>query len=392
MVVSELALTIVLLCGAGLMLRSFIALYAVPPGFDVSGLTRMRMQLPPSNYPDADARRRFFDQLLPKVEVIPGVQSAAITTAVPPLDHEEWRVIIAGSPHVEDDRRPFVSTVAVSSRYFETLGVGITRGRGIELADGATGAANVVINQLMADRFFPGENPIGRQLRFVPRLDEPDAPPQPWRTIVGVVPTFPQGSDDDAFRNTVVYLPFLNAPDRTSSLIVRSVLPPASIMAAVRSVMRSIDADQPVFNIETIEQVFANERSIYRILATLFAVLASIGLVLSAVGVYGVIAYAVTQRTQEIGVRVAIGAGRWDVVWLFLRKGLVQIALALAIGLPTAIALGAIAQLRLVEIEPNDPVTMVGITVVLAVVALISCVVPARKASKVDPLIALRAE
>ena len=127
-------------------------------------------------------------------------------------------------------------------------------------------------------------------------------------------------------------------------------------------------------------------------MATLFAVLASIGLVLSAVGVYGVIAYAVTQRTQEIGVRVAIGAGRWDVVWLFLRKGLVQIALALAIGLPTAIALGAIAQLRLVEIEPNDPVTMVGITVVLAVVALISCVVPARKASKVDPLIALRAE
>ena len=132
MVVSELALTIVLLCGAGLMLRSFIALYAVPAGFDVDGLTRMRMQLPPSNYPDAEARRRFFDQLLPKVEVIPGVQRAAMTTAVPPLDHEEWRVIVAGSRHVEDDRRPFVSTVAVSPQYFETLGVAVTRGRGIE--------------------------------------------------------------------------------------------------------------------------------------------------------------------------------------------------------------------------------------------------------------------
>jgi putative ABC transport system permease protein len=392
MVVAELALTIVLLCGAGLMLRSFMALYAVPAGFAINGLSRMQMQLPPSNYPDADARRRFFDQLLPKVEAIPGVERAAITTAVPPLDHEEWRVIISGSRDVEDDRRPFVSTVSVSPRYFETLGVGVTRGRGIEIADGAAGSANVVINQLMADRFFPGENPIGRQLRFVPRADEPDAPPQPWRTIVGVVPTFPQGNSIDAFRNTVVYLPFLNLPDRTSSLMIRSALPPASVMAAVRSIVRSIDADQPVFSIETVEQVFANERSIYRIFATLFAVLASIGLVLSAVGVYGVIAYAVTQRTQEIGVRVAIGAGRWDVAWLFLRRGLVQIAIALAIGLPAAVALGAVAQLRLVEIEPTDPVTMLGITVVMAAVALIACVVPARKAAKVDPLTALRAD
>jgi len=392
MVVSELALTVVLLCGAGLMLRSFIALYAVPRGFDASGLTRMRMQLPPSNYPDANARRRFFDQLLPKVEAIPGIQSAAITTAVPPLDHEEWRVIIAGSEHVDDDRRPFVSTVAVSPRYFDTLGVGTTRGRGIEIVDSVSGAANIVINQLMADRFFPGEDPLGRQLRFVPRLDEPGAPPQPWRTIVGVVPTFQQGSTDDAFRNPVVYLPFLNAPERTSSLLIRSTLPPVSIMTAVRGVVQSIDADQPVFNIETVEQVFATERSIYRIFATLFAALASIGLVLSAVGVYGVIAYSVTQRTQEIGVRVAIGASRWDVAWLFLRKGLVQIAIAFAIGLPAALALGAVARIRLVEIEPSDPVTMVGITIVLAAVALISCIVPARKAAQVDPLVALRAD
>jgi ABC-type antimicrobial peptide transport system permease subunit len=163
-------------------------------------------------------------------------------------------------------------------------------------------------------------------------------------------------------------------------------------MAAVRSVVQSIDADQPVFNIETLEFVFANERSIFRIFATLFAVLALIGLVLSAVGVYGVIAYAVTQRTQEIGVRVAIGAGRWDVAWLFLRKGLAQIALALVIGLPASIALGFVARLQLVEIEPTDPVTMVGITVVLIAVALVACAVPARKASRVDPVIALRAE
>ena len=392
MVVAELALTIVLLCGAGLMLRSFMALYAVPAGFDINGLSRMQMQLPPSNYPDADARRRFFDQLLPKVEAIPGVERAAITTAVPPLDHEEWRVIIGGSRDVEDDRRPFVSTVSVSPRYFETLGVGVTRGRGIEIADGTPGSANVVINQLMADRFFPGERS--------------DRPTTPFRASCRRARRPAAAVADDRRRRPDISARQLQRcvsehggvsavsepPDRTSSLMIRSALPPASVMAAVRSIVQSIDADQPVFSIETVEQVFANERSIYRIFATLFAVLASIGLVLSAVGVYGVIAYAVTQRTQEIGVRVAIGAGRWDVAWLFLRRGLVQIAIALAIGLPAAVALGAVAQLRLVEIEPTDPVTMLGITVVMAAVALIACVVPARKAAKVDPLTALRAD
>jgi ABC-type antimicrobial peptide transport system permease subunit len=163
-------------------------------------------------------------------------------------------------------------------------------------------------------------------------------------------------------------------------------------MATVRSAVQSIDADQPVFTIETIAYVLANERSIYRIFATLFVLLASIGLVLSAIGVYGVIAYAVTQRTQEIGVRMAIGARRWDVSWLFLRKGLIQLGLALLIGLPAALGLGALARFELVEIEPSDPVTMIAVTLVLAVVALIACVVPARKAARVDPITALRSE
>jgi putative ABC transport system permease protein len=392
MVVSELALTVVLLCGAGLLLRSFMALYAVPPGFSLAGLTRMEMQLPESGYPDAGARRRFFERLLSDVHAIPGIERAAITTAVPPRDDAEWRVVIAGSPHVEDDRRPTVSTVAVSPRYFDTLGVRMSRGRGFERASGDSGAAHVVINQLMADRFFPGADPVGRQLRLAPLVHVPDAPPEPWRIVVGVIPTFQQGNDTDAFHNPVVYLPLLSAPGPRASLVVRSALPPADVMAAVREVMRGIDADQPVFSIQTIEQVFANERSIYRIFAALFAVLATIGLALSAVGTYGVIAYAVSQRTQEIGVRVAIGASRWDVTWLFLRKGLVQLAAALAIGLPAALGLGAVARLRLVEIEAHDPVTVAAITALLSAVALIACVLPARKAAQVDPLTALRVE
>jgi len=138
--------------------------------------------------------------------------------------------------------------------------------------------------------------------------------------------------------------------------------------------------------------VFANERSIYRIFATLFGVLAAIGLLLSAIGVYGVIAYSVTQRTQEIGVRMAIGASRWDVSWMFLRRGLIQLGIALAIGLPGALAIGIVAQLRLVEVEPTDPITLLGVTAVLTIVSLVACLVPARKAARVDPITALRSE
>jgi putative ABC transport system permease protein len=209
---------------------------------------------------------------------------------------------------------------------------------------------------------------------------------------VGVVPTILQGRVDQVFHNPVVYLPFLQAPDRTSSLIVRSTMPPASVMASVRNALKTIDADQPVFSIETIAAVLANERSIYQIFATLFAVLAAIALTLSAVGVYGVIAYAVTQRTQEIGVRMALGARRWDVAWMFLRKGIAQIVIALLIGLPAALGLGILARIQLVEIEPHDPLTMLTITVMMVAVALTACVLPARKAARVDPMIALRSE
>jgi predicted permease len=390
MVVAELALTIVLLCGAGLMLRSFAALAAGDPGFAVDGLARMRMQLPPSNYPTADARLRFWDQLLPKVAAIPGVQSAAFTTSVPPLNDEEWRFEVDGRRYAEDERRPWTGTVTITPGYFDVLGVSIARGRAFSDRDGAAGAETIVIGQLFADRYFPGEDPVGRRIRFMMRDDEKE--PQPWRTVIGVVAPFQQGDDSEAFRSPVIYLPFRQVAPRTASLIVRSTLPTGSVMTAVRSTVQPIDPDQPVFNIQTIAAVFANERSIYRIFATLFGVLAAIGLLLSAIGVYGVIAYSVTQRTQEIGVRMAIGAGRWDVSWMFLRRGLIQLGIALAIGLPGALAIGIVAQLRLVEVEPTDPITLLGVTLVLTIVSLVACVVPARKAARVDPITALRSE
>jgi putative ABC transport system permease protein len=397
LIVGELALTVVLLCGAGLMLRSFIALYATEPGFKVDGLSRMKMQLPPSNYPTAEARLRFFEQLQPRIEAIPGVQGAAFTTSVPPLDDEEWRFEIDGRQYAEGQPRPWTSTVTTTPNYFDVLGASINRGRALNTTDGAPGAENIVISQVFADRHFAGEDPIGRRIKFVPRgevgaLPTDAAFAQSWRTIVGVSAPFQQGSSDDAFRSPVVYLPLRQSAPRTTSVVIRSALPLGSVMSAVRTAVQSVDADQPVFTIETVTAVFDNERIIYRIFSTLFGMLASIGLLLSAVGVYGVMAYAVTQRTQEIGVRMAIGAKRWDVSWLFLKRGLIQLLLGLAIGLPAALALGSIARLRLVEIEPSDPVTMIGITMVIIAVALPSCIIPVHRASRVDPMHALRAE
>lgn len=389
LIVGELALTVVLLCGAGLMVRSFVALYAIEPGFIVDGMTRMKMQLPPVKYPTADARRRYFELLLPRLDAIAGVQ-AAIATSVPPLTDEERRFEMDDRAYVADDIRPWVESVTISPRYFEVLGTAMNRGRSLNDADGTPGAHNIVISQVMADRYFPGTDPIGRRIRFVPR--DGDTAEQPWRTIVGVSAPFLQGSSDEAFRSAVVYLPLGQVAPRTTSVIIRSTLPPGSVMQAVQAAVQSIDSDQPVFTIETIAAIFAGQRTIYKVFATLFAVLAVIGLVLSAVGVYGVIAYAVTQRTQEIGVRMAVGASRWDVAWLFMRKGLIQLAISLAIGLPAALALSAIAQFRLVEIEPTDPVTMIVITMVLTIVALTACVVPAHKAARVDPTTALRSE
>jgi putative ABC transport system permease protein len=396
--VGELALTVVLLCGAGLMMRSFVALYSSDPGFAVDGLSRMKMQLPPAKYPTPESRARYFELLQPRLDAIPGLQGITIATSVPPGTDAEWRFEIDGEKYAEGDLRPWVNTVSISPDYFHVIGAAIARGRPLTDADGRPGAANVVISQAMANQFFPGEDPIGRRITFVPRVlpggvvSEDDAMARTWRTVVGVSAPFLQGSSDEAFRSPVVYLPLRESAPRSSSVIVRSTLPLGAVMTAVRSAVQSIDVDQPVFTIEPIAAILANERSIYKIFSTLFGVLAGIGLVLSAVGVYGVIAYAVTQRTQEIGVRMAVGASSWDVSWLFLRKGLIQLAVGLAIGLPAAIALGAVAQFRLVDIEPSDPVTMITITVVLTAVALIACVVPARRAARVDPMNALRSE
>lgn len=391
MVVAELALTIVLLGGAGLMIRSFMKLYSVDIGIESDHLATMRLQLPEEKFPTVETRRAFFDRLEPRLRTIPGVEAVAVTTGVPPLDGGE-RLLEVDSFARTSERLRFVSTVTITPEFFEVMGRAPVRGRSFGEADGAPGSESVIVNERLASEFFPGEDPLGRQLRFTQRDPAAGVAPDRWRTIVGISPPIRHGSPQDAYLNAVVYIPYRQDAPRAASLVVRSALPPASIMEAVRTEVQAIDQDQPVFTIQTVEDMLAGGRWPYRIFGSLFLVLGVIALVLSCVALYAVMAYSVTQRTQEIGVRMALGARRLQVSWLILKRGFVQLALGLPLGLAGALALGAVLQGILVDLTPGDPVTFAAITVLLIIVSVAACLIPAVRATRIDPVVALRAE
>lgn len=392
MVVAELALTVVLLAGSGVMIRSFLTLHSVDIGVDTGHLMTMRLQLPGSKYANAEARRAFFERLEPRLAAIPGVEAAAVTTGVPSRDGGE-RLLDIDGPAGADEASPVnVSTVTITPRFFEVVGVPLVRGRNFHDVDGAAGAETVIVNERLAAQFFPGEDPIGRRLRFTLREPIPGKLPDVWRTIVGISGRILHGSSLDLYENAVVYIPYRQETPAAASLLVRSLLPPGSVMAAVRREVQAIDPDQPVFTIQTLEQVLADDRWWYRTFGGMFGIFAVIALVLSSVGLYAVMAYSVTQRTHEIGVRMAVGAQRWQVSWLILKRGLVQLAMGLTLGLAGAFASGRAIRSGLAGMSATDPVALAAIALLLTAVSVAACLLPARRATRVDPVVALRAE
>jgi len=392
MVVVELALTIVLLAGAGLMIRSFLQLYASDRGFRTEGLMGMRVQLSGTTYASAEARRLFFERLEPKLETIPGAQAAALTTSVPPFPASRRPFEVEGGPvRGPEETPPEIAAVSISPRFFEVLGVNVLRGRAFHDMDGSPGSETAIINERLAAQYFAGEDPLGRRIRFVPRTPPSAAAPpptEPWRTIVGISPTLRHNPPQDAEPRAAVYVPF--RLDSSVMLLVRGSGDPGTIMQAVRREVQAIDRDQPVLTIQTLDQMLANSMWPYRVFGSLFAIFAAIGLLLSAVGLYGVMAYGVSQRTPEIGIRMALGAGSGQVSWLFLRRGLVQLALGLGLGLGGALLLSGAIESLLVRVPPRDPLTLAVITLLLTLVGVAACVIPARRATRVDPLVALR--
>jgi len=393
LIVAELALTMVLLAGAGLMMRSFLTLYRLDVGVETKHLLVMRLALPQQKYPTADSRRVFFDRLDQRLAGVAGIQSGTITTNMPLGGGNRRLLEIDGRPLATGEQAQTVTQLMIGPRYFETLGLRIVRGRGFDDLDGTSGHETAVINQRFATMHFGTEDPLGRRIKLT--NDGPAAPGTPaptWVTIVGISPTIRQANMQEPQPDAVAYLPLRAQAPGFALLLIRAPGDPANLTSLMREEVRAIDPDLPLFDIKTMDQQLAQARWPFRVFGSMFAIFAMIALALSAVGLYAVTAYSVTQRTQEIGVRMALGAQAKQVWWLVVRRGLVQLVIGLVIGLAGALGVGQLLQTLLVQTGTRDPVTLVSIVVLLMTVSIAASFWPARRATRLDPVAALRNE
>ena len=390
LLVSQVALALILLVCAGLLLRSFQGLRKVDPGFTTDNLLTMRMVLPNAKYRKPESRRAFYDEVLRRVQAVPGVESAGVISFLPlSFTGMNFSFSVEGIPAQRDMNLPTAVYRVVSPDYFRTMGIALRSGRSFEAQDTPDSPAVVVINRKLADESWPNDNPIGKRLKVGPADSQ-----NPWAVVVGVVNNVRQGGLDADF-NFEWYAPYsqetrgFTAP---RDLIVRTKSEGASLAGAIRTAIWAVDKDQPVSNIRTMDQVFQQAISRERFqtfLLTLFAVLA---LLLACTGLYGLISFAVSQRTHEIGVRMALGAQQRDVLKLVINQGMLLTLIGLALGLVGALAAGRLLSGMLYGITATDTVTFVTVPAFLGAVAFVACYLPARRATKVDPLIALRYE
>jgi putative ABC transport system permease protein len=387
LVVAEIALSVLLLLGAGLLIRSFAKLQQVDPGFDSSGVLTMRLTLPSERYGSGEAITAFFERLLEGVQSTPGVTGAAMASQFPPQGPFSSQIEVEGAPS-GGTTLPTANTTIVSRGFFRTLDIPVMAGRVFDERDRPDGARVVVVNDAFVTRYLSGRPAVGSRVRIASR-----AGAAPWSEIIGVV---------RSARNQGIALPaqpeiFVSMERGRDTwnqlyLLVRSDRPSAALLPDVRQAVRSIDPEQPVYNIQTLDDAIALSVFQQRLAARLLGVFAAVALVLAAIGIYGVMSYSVTARTQEIGVRLAIGAQRRDVVWLVLRQVVWLSAAGIAIGLGLMLAAGRVLQQLLYGVRPADPLTIAGVAVLLGTVAIAAAWAPAFRASRVDPIEALRYE
>ncbi|HEV7515892.1 MAG TPA: ABC transporter permease, partial [Thermoanaerobaculia bacterium] len=392
LVAAEVALAAILLVGAGLLLRSFARLQAVDPGFRPERVLTLALDLSSGGgYGEPAAQTAFLAELTRRVAALPGVRSAAFGDSLPLA--RALRMLrglrVENRPAKDPREQPEVMLSAVSPAYFQTLGIALLHGRAFDGRDtggsgGATAPPVAIVNRTLARSFWGGEDPVGKRIRFGP-------PSRPWVTVVGVA-TDVHREDLATAPKAELYLPFLQQPSPFGFLAVRTQGDPAALTAAVRRQVRALDADLPVFDVSTLEQRLAASVAARRFGLLLLGAFAALALALAAVGLSGVIAYAVSERTREIGIRMALGADRGDVLSLVVGKGLAMAAAGVLIGLPVAFGLSRYLASALYGIAPSDPVTYLLIPVVLLTAALFAAYVPARRATRVDPVVALRAE
>jgi putative ABC transport system permease protein len=385
LVITEVALALVLLIGAGLMIKSFYGLLQVRPGFNPEKLLTMEISLRGTNYSESDKRAEFFRNVLERVKNQPGVESAGVTASLPLSRNEHmYGLIMEGQSNTASATLPTSSYAAVSADYFSTMGIPLVKGRYFTEQDNKSGRRVAIINEALARRYFPNEDPIGK------RLEITNGPPA-QREIVGVVGDVKQsGLDKDV--TAQIYEPYLQQPYSTMSLVVRGSGSPASLTGAVRSQVQVVDRDQPISNIKTMEQLVADSVAQPRLSMFLLGIFAAVALLLSAVGIYGVMSYSVFQRTHEIGIRMALGAQARDVLRMIVGQGMSLALIGVGLGLTAAFVLMRIMSSLLYQVSATDPSTFVAISFLLTGVAFLACYIPARRATRVDPMIALRNE
>jgi len=383
-------LTLVLLAGAGFMMRSFLVLYRMDTGFDSSRLLTMQLLLPARKYVTPADRVAFLKRVDERISTAAAVESGA-TASNWPYGGGAQRLLAIEGRTLPRDHAPTVTLVSAGPRYFDAIGVHLIRGRALTDADGVS-QQSVVINRRLADMYFPGENPIGRRIRLTEEF--PTGPQTDWFSVVGVSPNIRQTNFQQPDPDPIAYVPHVESPGlgRGVILLARTRVDAAKATAAIREEIRALDADMPVFNVRTMDEQLANLRWPYRVFGAMFTTFALIALILSAVGLYAVTAYSVTQRTHEIGVRMALGAQAGSVRWLILRRALIQLSIGLAIGIGGAFGVGRLLRSMLVQIPTTDPATLATIVAILIVVAITACIAPSRRATRLEPASALRYE
>jgi putative ABC transport system permease protein len=388
LVIGEVAISFILLIGAGLLINSFLHLRNLDPGFRTDHLLTMKVDLSELKYPDGERRSLFFDEVLRRIRALPGVQSVAVAGNLPlTYNGDSMGIAVEGILDPPPDQWPDVIYRAVGPGYFSTMGIPMIRGRDFTDQDGADSKKEVVISEKTAQHYWPGQDPIGKRLK--PGATTSDVP---WREVIGVVKDVRQ-NDFIAQPKMQMYFSYRQLKDlAANALVVRTSVEPMSLATSMRNAIWAVDKDQPVANIDTMDHIVSEAIARQRFSMLLLGIFAALALVLAAVGIYGVMSYSVTQRTHEIGVRMALGARRADVLQMTVKQGLKLVGVGMMIGLAAAFLLTRVLASLLFGISATDPITFIGISLVLLGAAILASYVPALRATKVDPIIALRAQ
>jgi putative ABC transport system permease protein len=388
LVVAEVALALILLIGAGLMIKSFIRLQNVDPGFDPKNVLTAEVSLPAFKYREKAQISSFFRQVIEQIKNSPGVESVGAITGLP-LTGSGWSgsFNIEGQAVAPGQAEPHSALRAITPGYFEAMKIRLIAGRFFDERDEAGSKLVVIIDQTLAEHYFPNQDPVGKRVEF--GMGGPNGPA--WREVVGVVGRVRHKRLDAEVKDHI-YFPQAQNPQSIMSLVVRTSTDPEGATSTIRSAVASVDKDQPIHRVTTMEQVRSDSVSSKRLTMLLLAIFAGVALILAAVGIYGVMSYTVTERTHEIGIRMALGAKAADVLRLVIGQGMALALAGVAIGIGAALLLTRFMQTLLFGVTATDATTFMLISLLLAGVALLACYLPARRATRVDPMVALRYE